>query len=139
MLTAIRPSNVFPAGPGPGQASVPIYGLHGVRRGRFVFKRVRRFIPGRRIRSAGSDRWATVAFLLAGDEISGGAKDGVQAVVDCGFDVDGIRGCAGVDEGDEDAETDAEHDRARALEVGRGFTCCVEGFLALSLEIQYAG
>ena len=52
-------------------------------------------------------------------------------VVDVGFDVDGVGGGAGVDEGDEDAEAGAEHGGAGAAELGGGFARVVEGPLAL--------
>ena len=52
-------------------------------------------------------------------------------VVDVGFDVDGVRGRAAVDEGDENAEGAAEHGGAGLAELGGGFASGGKGFFAL--------
>ena len=47
--------------------------------------------------------------FLASDEGGRRSKDGVEARVNDGFDVDRVGSCASMDEGDEKAEPDAEH------------------------------
>ena len=56
-----------------------------------------------------------------GDKGGGGTEDAVEVFVDVGFDVDGVRSGIVVDDGDEDAQSAAEHSRSGLLEVGRGF------------------
>ena len=65
-----------------------------------------------------------------GDEGGRGAEDGVEVVVDVGFDVDGVRGRGRVDEGDEDAEGEAKHGAAGFLEFRGHVAGVLEGFLA---------
>ena len=71
------------------------HGLHGVGGSVFIFG-VGGVVPGRGVRVARSDARATICFL-GSNEGGGRAEDGVEAVVDVGFDVDGVRGCSGVD------------------------------------------
>ena len=66
-----------------------------------------------------------------GDEGGGGTEDGVEMVVDVGFDVDGVRGRGRVDEGDEDAEGEAEHGVSGFLKLRGHGAGVLEGFLAL--------
>ena len=77
--------------------------------------------------------------LDRGDEGGGGAEDAVEVGVDVGFDVDWVRGRGVVDEGDEDAQGDAEHGGAGGAEVGRGGAGGLEGFLALLAKGYHFG
>ena len=95
---------------------------------------VGRVVPGGDFRGAGGGDAGGSWGLGRGDEGGGGAEDEVQLVVDVGFDVDRVGGRAGVDEGDEDAQTEAEHGGAGAAELGGRFAAFVKGALALLRE-----
>ena len=73
------------------------------------------------------------------DARGGGAEDRGEPAVDVGFDVDGIRGCAVVHEGDEDGQRDAEHGGAGAAEVGGRSAGLGEEALALRGEGEHFG
>ena len=93
--------------------------------------------PGSDVRVAGEGRGAAVG--LRGDEGGRGAEDGFEAGVNVGFDVDGVIGGLGVDEGHKDVECDAEHGFAGAAEIGGGVTGGSEGGTALLGEGEHSG
>ena len=92
---------------------------------------------GDRGRDAGGEAGGGV--FDGGDARGGGAEDRGEPAVDVRFDVDWIRGCAVVHEGDEDGQRDAEHGGAGAAEVGGRFAGLGEEALALRGEGEHFG
>ncbi len=88
-------------------------------------------VPGGDIRGDGRRDARRTGTFSGRNEGGSGAEDFVELGVNVGFDIDGIRRCAGVDEADEDAQTDAEHGCSGSTELGCGFAGFVKGFLAL--------
>lgn len=68
------------------------------------------------------------------DEGDVGVEDAIEVGVNGRLDIDEIKGGVEVDEGDEDAQPDAEHDRSSLVKLGGGFAGFVKGLLTLLSE-----
>lgn len=121
-------------------AALPAHRPHGVGMGGVgtgvvgVGRAVGGVVPGGDFRRRGGDAGGAGGRFGGRDEGGGGAEDVVEVGVDGRFDVDGVRGRAGVDEGHEDAQADAEHGRAGPAELGGRLARLVKGPLALLSE-----
>ena len=93
--------------------------------------------PRSDVRVAGEGR--SMASGLRGDKGGCGAEDGFEAAVNVGFDVDGVVGGLGVNEGHEDVKCDAEHGFACAPEFRRRVAGGGKGGTALLVESEHSG
>ena len=70
-------------------------------------------------------------FVDGGDEGGCRAEDYGELVIDGRFDIDGVRGGGGIDEGDEYAAGEAKYGGSDFAELGGRVAGFVEGFLIL--------